>query len=262
MEGWIKLHRSIQDNWIWSNSTYLRAWIIILFTVNYEDKKVLIHGNIIECKRGQSLLSLDHWVDKFGISKKSGSWTIQKVRTFFNLLQKDNMIQCENVSKTTRLTVCNYNYYQDVQQDNNKIITGLQQDNNKIITTTKESKEIKNKKKTEDFTTQSFNFYSEEVKKAKEYPSDQMAKDYIDLCRHICKKDKDGSWDMYFVLKIQKQISLDQFSVLYKRSGKNLDAIIAKVDSVQNKVDYHNTYTDLFKTINSWFINDIKRNNK
>jgi len=143
MEGWIKLHRSIKDNWIWQNSTYLRAWIIMLFTVNYEDKKVLIHGNIIECKRGQSLLSLDSWVDKFGLKKQCGSWTIQKVRTFFELLERDQMITKETVHKSTRLTICNYNYYQDIQHDNNKKITRSQHDHNTITTETKESKERK-----------------------------------------------------------------------------------------------------------------------
>jgi hypothetical protein len=104
MEGWIKLHRKIIEHWIFSNPHYFRAWVIMLFTVNYEPKKVLISGHLIDCDRGQSLLSLESWVDLFGVSKKNGAWTFQKVRTFFDLLEQDGMITKENMIKTTRVT--------------------------------------------------------------------------------------------------------------------------------------------------------------
>jgi hypothetical protein len=146
MEGWIKLHRKVIDHWIFENPTYFRAWLIMLFTVNYESKKVLIHGMLFECKRGQSLLSLESWVDLFGVSKKKGAWTFQKVRTFFELLESDGMITKENLIKTTRLTICNYEVYQEQQQPNNNQITTKQQPNNNQITTTKESKESKERK--------------------------------------------------------------------------------------------------------------------
>jgi hypothetical protein len=145
MEGWIKLHRKIAQHWIYKNSDYVKAWICILITVNYEDKKVLIHGELIECKRSQSLLSLLSWAKLFG-----KNWTIQKVRTFFELLKSDSMIHTEGLPKTTRLTVCNYDDYQTDQQTDNTQITFKQQTDNTQITTTKEvkklrSKEVKNK---------------------------------------------------------------------------------------------------------------------
>lgn len=138
MEGWIKLHRKIAQHWIYKNSDYVKAWICILITVNYEDKKVLIHGELIECKRSQSLLSLLSWAKLFG-----KNWTIQKVRTFFELLKSDSMIITEGLPKTTRLTVCNYDDYQTEQQTDNTQITFKQQTDNTQITTTKEVKEVK-----------------------------------------------------------------------------------------------------------------------
>lgn len=147
MEGWIKLHRKIIEHWIFSNPHYFRAWVIMLFTVNYEPKKVLISGHLIDCDRGQSVLSLESWVDLFGVSKKNGSWTFQKVRTFFDLLEQDEMITKENMIKTTRITICNYNTYQEVQQPSNNQTTTKQQPSNNEVTTTKESKEVKNEKK-------------------------------------------------------------------------------------------------------------------
>ena len=118
MTGWIKIHRAISDHWIFQNESYLKAWITILITVNHEPKKVLIHGELIACERGQSVLSLSSWAEKFG-----KNWTIQKVRTLLLLLEKDQMIIVEGLQKTTRLTVCKYDDYQNGQQTDNKQTT-------------------------------------------------------------------------------------------------------------------------------------------
>ena len=133
--GWIKIYRQIQKHWIWDNPDYLKAWIAILITVNHEDNKVLIHGELFNCGRGESLLSLANWAKTFG-----KGWTIQRTRTFFNLLEKDKMINTEGCRKTTRLKVCNYDSYQEVQQTNNRQTTDKQQANNKQITTNKNDK--------------------------------------------------------------------------------------------------------------------------
>jgi hypothetical protein len=145
--GWIKIHRKILEHWIFSDPYYFRAWVIMLMTVNFEDKKVLINGQVIECNRGQSILSIETWVDMFGVSKKKGKWTYQKVRTFFNLLEGDGMIVKENIIKTTRITISNYDSYQNIQQPSNKMPTTKQQPSNKMPTTTKEREELKELKK-------------------------------------------------------------------------------------------------------------------
>ena len=142
MMGWIKLHRTIMKHWVFQDAEYFRAWCIILMQVNHEPKKVLIHGKIYECERGQSLLSLNSWVKEFGVNK----WSIQKVRTFFKLLEKDKMINIEGSNKTTRITVCNYDDYQNNQQADNTQLTIKQHAPNTHLTTTKELKNDKNDK--------------------------------------------------------------------------------------------------------------------
>jgi hypothetical protein len=153
MDGWIKIYRSITKHWIWDDSMYLKAWLTILITVNYEYKKVLVHGQIIDCNRGQSLLSLSSWAKAFG-----RKWSVQRVRTFFSMLEKDGMIVTEGMQKTTRLTVCNYDSYQDQQQANNKQLTSKQQATNKQLTTTKERKERKERKEGKEYNI-SFDFF-------------------------------------------------------------------------------------------------------
>lgn len=104
-EGWISIHRAIQDNWIWKDSNKLKWWLDILLTVNTNTAKVNIGNDIYDCKRGESLLSIQSWSNRWGVSKDTA-------RNFLNLLEKDNMIVRVNLGKTTRLTVCKYDSYQ------------------------------------------------------------------------------------------------------------------------------------------------------
>lgn len=108
MSGWIKIHRSITNHWLYSEKrTYskLEAWYDMLMTVNYTDNKVLIKGNLYNVKRGQSILSLESW-------GKRWNWDKSKVRRFLNTLQTDNMIELKSDTITTQLTICNYESYQ------------------------------------------------------------------------------------------------------------------------------------------------------
>jgi hypothetical protein len=108
MSGWIKLHRQLNNHWLYTEKrkfSKLEAWIDILFTVNFADTKTVIKGKLIEVKRGESILSLDSW-------SKRWNWDKSAVRRFFDLLQSDGMIVLKSETVTTRLTICNYESYQ------------------------------------------------------------------------------------------------------------------------------------------------------
>lgn len=106
MQGWIKLHRQLKEHWLWKSEKRLKWWIDILITVNHCDSKVLIKGTLVEVKRGQSVRSLETWAKDWNCTKSA-------VKNFFTLLQKDSMIDTESIQITTRLTVLNYDSYQD-----------------------------------------------------------------------------------------------------------------------------------------------------
>jgi hypothetical protein len=108
MSGWIKLHRSITEHWLYTEKrTFSRfeAWNDILLTVNYADAQCCIKGKIYNIKRGESILSLDSW-------GKRWAWDKSKVRRFLNTLQKENMIVIKADTITTQLIVCKYDDYQ------------------------------------------------------------------------------------------------------------------------------------------------------
>ena len=105
-KGWICLHRKIRDNWIWKDPVKLKWWLDILLQVNHDGKtvKVNLGLEIVDCRRGQSVMSLRNWAERWNVSKDCA-------RHFLSLLQRDNMIRIENVKKSTRITVCNYESY-------------------------------------------------------------------------------------------------------------------------------------------------------
>jgi uncharacterized phage protein (TIGR02220 family) len=148
-EGWIKLHRSMKDHWLCENAEYFKAWIIILLEVNHTSREVpIVNGfktSVVSCGRSQSIKSLQGWAKSFGTA-----WTVQKVRTFFKLLETQQMINTEGLPNSTRLTVCNYDNYQDTQQASNTVESqkpiGSQQASNTHLTTNNNDKNKENEK--------------------------------------------------------------------------------------------------------------------
>ena len=148
--GFVFLHRSIRDHWIWKDALKLKWWIDILMECNHSDQKVSIGYDLIECKRGQSINSLLTW---------SMFWRIDvsTVRRFFNLLENDKMIVTENVQKTTRLTVCNYDSYntisagkailKDTQRNSDAIPTQFGRNSDAIQTKNEDKNDTKNEDK-------------------------------------------------------------------------------------------------------------------
>ena len=136
-EGYILLNRKIFSHWVHDNSEYFRAWIDLIAFSNFVDKIAVIEGESIPCKRGQSIHSVKKWAKIFG-----DNWSEQKVRTFFKLLQKENMIIVEGLRKTTRVTIVNYDTYNSRQRTDNEQTTNRQRTDNEQITTT-ELKKLK-----------------------------------------------------------------------------------------------------------------------
>ena len=115
MKGWVSIHRSIQDHWIWEDPKYLKWWLTILMSVNHEEKAFTVGLEAFICNPGQSFRSIEQWTSQFSCSKKT---TIK----FFKMLQKEDMIECKNLGKGNRrkhlLTVANWSKYQATETEN------------------------------------------------------------------------------------------------------------------------------------------------
>ena len=139
MAGWIKLHRSIQEHWLYTEKrkfSKFEAWSDILLTVNFTEGKTIIKGKLIQIKRGESILSLDSWAKRWG-------WDKSAVRRFLNTLQKDNIIELKNETITTRLIVCKYDTYQDERNADETQVKRKRHANETHLTPIEEGKEGK-----------------------------------------------------------------------------------------------------------------------
>jgi hypothetical protein len=135
--GFICLHRSIQFHWLWQDPYKLKWWLDLLLTVNHTGKKVIIGNTLIECNRGQSINSIGTWSQRWRIDPS-------KVRRFFKLLESDGMIVTENVCKTTRVTVCNYDSYNGMRRDNDEKVMKKRRDGDEKVTTNNNGNKVNN----------------------------------------------------------------------------------------------------------------------
>jgi len=142
MSGWIKIHRTIKDHWLYTEKrtfSKFEAWHDILIMVNFSDAKAIIKGKLYDIKRGQSILSLDSW-------GKRWNWDKSKVRRFLNALESDKMVVLLSDNITTRLTVCNYESYQG-ERNANETQKKRKLNTNEIQTTPIEEEEERKEEK-------------------------------------------------------------------------------------------------------------------
>ena len=165
MEGWIKLHRRIEKHWIWSDSKYLMGWVYCLIRANHEPNKVLIGTNLITVNRGEFITSRDNFA-------KATTMSPQMVRTFWALLEKDEMINRESTSTSAKIRICKYDTYQDVQPASNQRSTSGQPAVNQRSTTDKNVKKEKNNK---NIVIRNLKFDTEVKGYSEKYPPDMLA---------------------------------------------------------------------------------------
>ena len=106
--GWIKLHRKILDNdWLSKNRVYsnFEAFMFLLLKANHKDGSFHIGTQVVEVKRGQLVTSQKKLCKQF-------NWSNSKLRNYLKTAKNASMIHTETTSKTTCLTLLNYDTYQ------------------------------------------------------------------------------------------------------------------------------------------------------
>lgn len=123
MEGWISLHRQLQEHWLWKSKEPFdkrSAWIDLLLMVNHQKEKVEFDKGLIEVERGQRITSLEK------LSKR-WRWSRHKVSDYLNQLEQDGMLIQVRDNKKTLISIENYDKYQiqketlDMSEDMQKV---------------------------------------------------------------------------------------------------------------------------------------------
>lgn len=134
--GWIKLNRSIQENWLWEEKPFDKksAWIDLLLMANHKNNKFPLGNEIIEVEQGSFITSEIKLMNRWG-------WSKTKLRNFLKLLESEKMITKVVDKKKTTISIVNYKVYQGCedqekttekpQEDQEKTIKKPQEDTNK-----------------------------------------------------------------------------------------------------------------------------------
>lgn len=110
MDGWVKLHRSITENWVWNDKPFSKgqAWIDLIIMANHKDNKFPLGDKVVTVERGSLITSEIKLMERWG-------WSKSKVRLFLNQLQNDGMIVKKSDRKKTTINIVNYGTYQETE---------------------------------------------------------------------------------------------------------------------------------------------------
>ena len=107
--GFIKLHRQIQDHWLWNNDEPFdrrSAWIDLIMMASWKSGTRDFKGQIIEQRRGDVVTSVKSLSMRW-------RWSEGKVRRYLDALQKDGMLTKKRQSHGVVLTIENFSSFQD-----------------------------------------------------------------------------------------------------------------------------------------------------
>lgn len=255
--GWIKIFRSIRNHWIWKDPVKFQWWIDILLEVNHKKKTVVIGNKIFDCNKGESLNSVSNWAARWNVPKKTAY-------RFLTMLRKDSMIGLKSETVTTRLSVCNYEIYQQIGNGN---VPASETHRKRIVPT---NKNVKNERNNNIYI-KGENFYKKEGDEAKkiidEKPEfknlfDEYRKfvSYILDYKNKDSKNKSGEslHEPYIsILGLAKQLRFDQFVRHWHFSVVNKLDFYSIIDAIENNKSTKDR-KDLNLVINTYLKRSVK----
>lgn len=106
-QGWIKLHRQIQNNELWLSEKFTRAqaWVDLLLLANHKDGMFFLRGNEVKVKKGQVARAERTLAKRW-------RWSRDKVRRFLEWLKTRQQIRQQQSNVINILEIINYERYQ------------------------------------------------------------------------------------------------------------------------------------------------------
>ena len=144
MQGWVKIHRDLLDNELWSDKPFTKgqAWVDLLLLANHKDKNVLIGSHTEMVERGSFITSELKLMERWG-------WGRKKVKLFLNFLESQKMIERNANNKRTAITIVNYGFYQDCDLPKEQQKNSKRTDKEQLRNSTGTAKEHKQERKNE-----------------------------------------------------------------------------------------------------------------
>lgn len=113
--GWVKLHRQVQANPIWTSSEPFdrrSAWVDLILMANHEERQIqLRNGQWIVVGAGQCFVSITHLSERW-------HWSAGKVRRYLRTLSEQQMCTLTGTPSGTLLTLVKYSFFQGGRRAN------------------------------------------------------------------------------------------------------------------------------------------------
>jgi len=134
--GWIKLHRCLQEKRFYTNPDRLALWVHLLLSANHAPKEHYFGKKPIIIKPGQFITGRKMLAQQIGMSESK----VERILTYFEKIEQQ--IEQQKSSSSRLITILNWKEYQQIEQQieqqvNNQRTTSEQQvntnnnDNNK-----------------------------------------------------------------------------------------------------------------------------------
>jgi len=107
-KGYSPIWRDVQDHWLWKSDEPFdcrSAWIDLILSVNHEEKKIKVDGQIITIHAGQMWTSYKKLANRW-------NWSRERVYRYTKMLKSDGMIYMDATPRGTLLTLMNYDNFQ------------------------------------------------------------------------------------------------------------------------------------------------------
>lgn len=127
-DGWVKIHRKLRDNPIYSNSVAVHCWIECLLRASHEDEGFFLSRRKVILKPGEFIMGREEFGKKIGVSG-STAWY------WLNQFKVDSMIDIKTTNKGSVVSIKKWNTYQkaDNKLDNRKTTDEQQMNTDKNV---------------------------------------------------------------------------------------------------------------------------------
>ena len=143
--GWIKLHRKMQDNpIIMKDADHLAIWVYLLLNATHAEYPALFKGQKIMLQPGQLITGRKSIAEQLKINES-------KVTRVLNAFESEQQIEQQTSNKNRLISLLNWDLYQFLEQtteqqvNNNRTTTEQQVNTNKNVKNIKNDKNVINK---------------------------------------------------------------------------------------------------------------------
>lgn len=123
MEGWIKLHRKIINNKIWSNPVGLKVWLWCLIRANHQLTEVMVGLQTVKLECGQFIFGRLLAGEELGMSPST-------VRNWMSVLKQDSYLDIKTTNKFSVVSITKWKEYQSLDSNlDSRVKTNEKQNN-------------------------------------------------------------------------------------------------------------------------------------